>query len=379
MNEELIARVGRHLRSWVTGRPVTGDAPGTGTATVVLEDSACLDAVLGSDAVGPGTLVLAPGAPDGQDDGSGATVVGYEGSLSGSEGDASVGDVLFLQIQDYGVSPYMSLLGTTLVRMAGDTDFEMFLADADAARTEGRFAPFAVSPAVQLADLSALGGHVPQDGPATRLYVNRDGSVSVSPQGLPLGTAGDSAAALQSAWERLSAASEVGGAVPLGAAVAEELRGPAVRRRPWLARYLATLDLLRDLQTRGITEPKVSGFGSRLVPGLEAVDGAPDADDPRAPFLCWTSEKAYVRVPDPGRTFQLGRRAAAITEMLLVLGSVEAVEEYAGRHMADAEIGPVGAGTGPVDRAAIERVLAFYADKGVPLVPGATPLWEATA
>ncbi|MEV0243334.1 acyl carrier protein [Streptomyces sp. NPDC050674] len=102
--------------------------------------------------MGPQTLVLAPGVRDGEDGRSGATVVGYEGSLSGSEGDASVGDVLFLQIQDYGVSPYMSLLGTTLVRMAGDTDFEMFLADADAAKAEGRFAPFAVSPAVQIPD-----------------------------------------------------------------------------------------------------------------------------------------------------------------------------------------------------------------------------------
>ncbi|WP_037678350.1 daptide biosynthesis RiPP recognition protein [Streptomyces griseus] len=371
MNEELIARVGRHLRSWVTGRPPVGDTPGPEAATVVLEDSAFLDAVLGSDAVGPRTLVLVPGARDGQDGGSGATVVGYEGSLSGSEGDASVDDALFLQIQDYGVSPYMSLLGTTLVRMAGDTDFEMFLADADAARAEGRFAPFAVSPAVQIADLSALGGHVPGDGPGTRLYVDRDGGVSVSPQGLRLGTAGDSAAALHAEWQRLNAASDVGGAVPLGAAVSEEVRGPALSRRPWLARYLTTLDVLRDLQTRGITEPRVSGFGHRLVPGLEAVDGALDAHDPQAPFLCWTSEKAYVRVPALDRTFQLGRRAAAITEMLLVLGSAEAVLEHAERNAVNAE-------GGSVDRAAVEWVLAFFADKGVPLLPGA-PVLEATA
>ncbi|CAL9549186.1 hypothetical protein SUDANB1_04394 [Streptomyces sp. enrichment culture] len=370
MNEELISRVGRHLRSWVTGRPPAGDTPGPEAATVVLEDSAFLGALLGSDAVGPRTIVLAPEARDGQDGRSGATVVGYEGSLSGSEGDASVGDLLFLQTQDYGVSPYMSLLGTTLVRVAGDTDFEMFLADADAARAEGRFAPFAVSPAVQIADLSGLGAHVPGDGPGTRLHVDRDGGVSVSPQGLRLGTAGDSAAALHSAWQRLNAASDVRGAVALGAAVPEEVRGPAILQRPWLARYLAALDLLRDLQTRGITEPRVSGFGRRLVPGLDSVDGALDADDPEAPFLCWTSDKSYVRVTGAGRTFQLGRHAAEITEMLLVLGSAEAVEEHAARNAANAQ-------SGVVDRAAVEWVLAFFADKGISLVPGA-PVLETT-
>ncbi|MER7487799.1 daptide biosynthesis RiPP recognition protein [Streptomyces sp. NPDC126497] len=363
--------MGRHLRSWVTGRPPVGDTSGPEAATVVLEDPAFLDALLGSDAVGPRTLVLAPAARDGRDDGSGATVVGYEGSLSGSEGDASIGDVLFLQSQDYGVSPYMSLLGTTLVRVAGGTDFEMFLADADAARAEGGFAPFTVSPAVQIADLSALGARVPGDGPGTRLYVDRDGGVSVSPQGLRLGSAGDPAAALHAAWRRLNAAGEAGGAVPLGAVLPEEVRGPAVLRRPWLARYLATLDLLRDLRTRGITDPRVSGFGHRLVPGLDAVDGALDTDDPEAPFLCWTSDKAYVRVPGDDRIFQLGRRAAEITEMLLVLGSAEAVCAYAEGNAADT-------GSGPVDRAVVERVLAFFADRGAPLASGA-PVLEATA
>ncbi|WP_178854973.1 daptide biosynthesis RiPP recognition protein [Streptomyces acidiscabies] len=365
MNEELIARVGHHLRSWVTGRPLgaaapeSGDMSSLGTATVVLEDAAGLDALLGSDVVGAGTVVLAPETRGHRD----ATVVGYEGSLSGSEGDASVDDVLFLQIQDYGVSPYMSLLGTTLVRMSGVTDFELFLADADAARGEGRFASFAVSPAVQLADLSALGARVPGDGPGTRLYVGGDGGVSVSPQGLRLGTVGDSAAELRAEWERLNAVpGAVPGAVPLGAAVPEALRGDAVRQRPWLARYLVTLDVLRDLQTRGITEPRVSGFGHRLVPELVEFEGALDVDDPEAPILCWTAEQAYVRVPGIGRTFQLGRRDAEITELVLVLGAAEA----AARHP---------------NRAEVERVLAFFAGKGVVVgeLPSPELVLEATS
>ncbi|WP_328583401.1 daptide biosynthesis RiPP recognition protein [Streptomyces sp. NBC_00370] len=362
MNEELIGRVGRHLRSWVTGRPPLGDTAGPGVATVVLEDPGHLTAVLGSDVVGPRTLVLVPGEQDGEEHASGATVIGYEGSLSEPGDDASVGDVLFLQVQDYSTSPYMSLLGTTLVRVAGETDFETFLADADTAKTEGTFAAFAVSPAVQLADLPALGGREPGDGPGTRLYVNREGDVSISPQGVRLGTAGDSAAALGAEWDRLNSESPADGSVALGAALPEEVRGPAVRQRPWLARYLAALDVQRDLQGHGVTDARVSGFGRRLVPALDAVTDAHDAVDPGAPFLSWTPEKAYVRVPGLDRTFQLGRRAAQITEMLLVHGSVEGVLDQPAQPDTQPD-------TPPVDRAAVDQVLAFFAAKGVPLVP----------
>ncbi|WP_338060949.1 daptide biosynthesis RiPP recognition protein, partial [Streptomyces niveiscabiei] len=156
-----------------------------------------------------------------------------------------------------------------------------------------------------------------------------------------------SAAALRAEWERLNAASEVPGAVPLGAAVPESLRGPAVHQRPWLARYLATLDVLRELQARGVTEPRVSGFGHRLVPELAGYEGALDVDDAEAPILCWTPEQAYVRVPGLDRTFQLGRRAAEITELVLVLGAAGAVARHP-------------------ERAEVERVLTFFADKGVP-------------
>jgi hypothetical protein len=364
MHEPLIRRAGLHLRSWVTGRPPTGPAEGRGTATVVLEDPGHLTALLGSGVVGPSSVVLVPGEQNGEEDAdTGGVVVGYEGSLGEPGGDAAIGGAIFLQVQDYGTSPYMSLLGTTLVQVAGQSDFEAFLADADHARAEGTFAAFAANPAVQLADLAGLGGADPGDGPDTRLHVGHDGRISVSPRGLPLGAVGDPPAALRARWERLAAGDPMGGPVPLGAVVPERVRVPAVGERPWLGRYLAALDLLRDLQTTGVTEPRVSGFGHRLVPGLGNVESPWDANDPGAPFLAWTPEAVYVRLPGQNRTFLVGRRAAEVTEMLLVHGSAEAVLE---------QVGP-GLGPAPVNRVLLDHVLAFFDDRGAPLLP-ATPV-----
>ncbi|MFE2381696.1 daptide biosynthesis RiPP recognition protein [Streptomyces misionensis] len=348
MNEALISRTGRHLRSWATGRPLAGGTAGGGSATVVLEDAAQLPAVLASDVVGPRTLVLVPGDQDGEEHGpSGATVVGFEGSLSEPGGDASIGGAIFLQVQDYGTSPYMSLLGTTLVRVAGEPDFEAFLADADRARETGEFEAFAVSPAVQIADLGALGEAAPDDGPGTRLWVAADGAVSVSPQGTRLGTAGDGAADLSAAWTAATAAAP---SVALGRAVPEAVRGPAVAERPWLGRYLAALDMLRDLQVHGVSDVRISGFGGRLAAELADVSGAYDAQDPAVPFLAWTPQAAYVRVPGHERTFRLGGRAARTAERLLVHGD------------------PATAADG-ADGAAVRQVLDFFAERGAPLLP----------
>ncbi|MFD6528721.1 daptide biosynthesis RiPP recognition protein [Streptomyces sp. NPDC060184] len=375
MHEALIGRAGLHLRSWVTGRGLLGDAPGGGTATVVLEDAVHLPALLASDVVGPRTLVLVPvGAGEtadaeessGTPHESGAVVVGFEGSLSEPGGDASIGGALFLQVQDYGTSPYMSLLGTTLVRVAGETDFEAFLADADRARLEGEFAAFAVSPAVQLADLPALGSGETGDGPRTRLWVAADGGVCVSPLGARLGTVGDSAAALDARWAALTADDTTGAALCLTTAVPEDARVSDIAERPWLARYMAALDVLRDLHVHGVTDVRVSGFGGRLVDTLEQVDAPRDADDPRAPFLAWTPEAAYVRVPGLDRTFRLGRPAAQVAERLLVHGSAGAALEHA-----RAEAGPDA--PAPLTEAAVATVLAFFAERGVPLLPETRP------
>ncbi|MBU6532323.1 daptide biosynthesis RiPP recognition protein [Streptomyces mayonensis] len=340
----------RHLMSWGVGRARPGGPEGrhAGAATVVLEEPRHLAEVLGSDLVGPHTVVLVPGrAPENQDV-PGPFVVGYQGSLSEPGGDLSIDDSFFLQTQDYATSPYMSVIGATLVRVTEEADFDAFLADADRARTEGGFAAFVTDPAVQLADVSALGAGPAGDGPATRLYVGQGRELSTSPWGSRLGLPEDGFASVADAWDRANTGAAHPCAVALGDAVPEDVRAAALTERPWLGRYLAALAAVRELRARGLEGVRVSGFGGRLAPAPAGPSRPADADDAGLPLLLWTDEAAYVHAPAAGRTFRVGLGAGALVETLLVCGSLDAAAEHAGR-----------------DRLA--EVEAFFAGVGVPL------------
>jgi hypothetical protein len=326
-----ISRVKKHLSSWGTGRvePLEGTAQ-EGSLTVVLENADHLDALLASDVVGDRTLVLAPGE-------SRAGVVGYDGSLAEPGGDLAVDDEFFLQTQDYASACYMSVIGATLVRVVEQADFDAFLDDADRARAEGVFPAHVTSPAVQLADLAALGGGpVGEGGPRTRLYTDADGVVSVSPWAAPLGTLADGLDRLDAEWRRLTEAAAHPGAVALARAV-PEAAGAAAAERPWLGRYLAAVDAQRELHARGIAGLRVSGFGSRLSPvlaqalnGQDGQDGQ-DGHDTDLPLLLWTEDAAYVHITGARRTFRVDHAAGALVEALLVCGSVDAAAAYADR------------------------------------------------
>ncbi|WP_202437962.1 daptide biosynthesis RiPP recognition protein [Streptomyces sp. SID5910] len=340
----------RHLMSWGTGRALPGRPEGrhAGAATVVLENPRHLAEVLGSDLVGPHTVVLAPGRVPETSDVPGPLVVGYQGSLSEPGGDLSIDDSFFLQTQDYATSAYMSVIGATLIRVTEEADFETFLADADRARAEGDFAAFVTDPAVQLADVSALGAGPDGDGPSTRLYVGQEGELSTSPGGSRLGRLGSSFASVVAAWDRANTASAHPCAVALGDTVPEDVRVAALTERPWLGRYLAALAAVRELRARGLDGVRVSGFGGRLASTPAAPAGAADTDDSALPLLLWTDEAAYVHAPAVGRTFRVGREAGALVETLLVCGSLEAAAGHA-------------------DRDRLCEVEAFFADAGVPL------------
>lgn len=340
----------RHLMSWGVGRVLPGRPEGrhSGAATVVLENPGHLAELLGSDLVGPHTVVLCPGTVPETGGASGPLVVGYQGSLSEPGGDLSIDDSFFLQSQDYATSAYMSVIGATLIRVTEEADFEAFLADADQARADGDFAAFVTDPAVQLADVSALGAGPAGDGPATRLYVGQEGELSTSPGGSVLGSLGDAFASVVAAWDRANAVSAHPCAVALGATVPEDVRAAALTERPWLGRYLAALVAVRELRARGLDGIRVSGFGGRLGPASAGPSGAADADDSALPLLLWTDEAAYVHSPTAGRTFQVGLEAGALVETLLVCGSLDAAARHA-------------------DRDRLGTVETFFADAGVPL------------
>ncbi|MFD9113002.1 daptide biosynthesis RiPP recognition protein [Streptomyces bottropensis] len=316
-----------------------GELPYAGVETVVLENREHLTAILHSGVVGADTLVLVPvgsggsGAPEGPGGESGADghrVVGYEGSLAGAGGEFSPGAGFYLQIQGYGISEYMSVAGPTLVRIADDTDFDVFLADADRALLDGTFPDFLTHPAIQLADLPGLGaGRTPAAGPRHRLYVGADGAVSTAPGGTRLGTAVDGPDLLDARWRRLNSGAETTCVVCLGAVVDHDLRRTALTARPWLGRYLAALGAIRSLRARGVDGTiRVSGFGGRITEAL-ATDADADLRDADAPLLLWTDQDVYVHAPAPSRTFSVERSAATPVEALLACGSAEAAARYA--------------------------------------------------
>lgn len=347
MNEALTGRVGRHLLSWGTGRAPAGATPALGTATVVLEDAGHLPALRESGVVASGSVVFAPASPAAEEQ-AGVAVFGYDGSLSESGEEAVVAETVYLRTQDYATTGFVSLVESTLVRITDDGDFEAYLADADRARAEGEFAEFTTSLAVQIADLGALGADAAGDGPLNRLYVSGTGELSTSPGGLRLGSVGENPQDLVAAWERITATAGSPGAVALGAAVPEDRRSAALRERPWLGRYLATLEMVRVLRRRGVAEVRVSGFGDRLVPALLDRADAADLTGAELPVLAWTPDTCYLRAPQSGRIFELGRPMAESAELLMACAGVAAAAEYA-------------------DRPALERVAEFFDRNGIAL------------
>ncbi|WP_354639238.1 daptide biosynthesis RiPP recognition protein [Kitasatospora camelliae] len=308
----------RDLMAWATG----SRGPGR---VIVLEDSRHVGEVqdmLGAESAdGRRHRIFAPG--DRMD--LGENVTGYGGSFRECDAEASLGDDFYLQVQNYSISQYVSVIGPTLVRVADETDFEVWLADADTAREKGEFAEFLANPALLVADLPGLGAPLDGAGPRNRLYVRADGEVTVSPYGSALGRLGDGLEGLDTAWQRANTGAHPC-AVTLATAVPEALRVAALQSRPWLGAYLLAVDALREMRSRGIPRVRVSGFGGRLRPenGLAEPVGAPARH-----LVLWTDDAAYLYTSEGSRLFALNRAAGELAELLLCQGSVEAAARYA--------------------------------------------------
>ncbi|MGI5197048.1 daptide biosynthesis RiPP recognition protein [Streptomyces sp. CA-288835] len=344
------ALVKAHALQWGTGRPVAALAPRPPyTSTVVLEDAGHLNALLGSGVAGPGTVVLVPGdepsAEPVRHEASGAEVITWQGSLGEPGAEAGLHPDFYLQVQAYSITPYLSVLGPTLVRVAEEADFQAYLDDAEQALNEGEFSEFLTHPAVQLGDLSALGGGPEGDGPGLRLYVAADGTVRVSPAGAPLGSVGTPRDELHRAWQE---SADALGALPDGTSRTRRLAD-----RPWIGRYLAAVGAAREAVTRGVNQPRVSGFGGRMVSALNHVADLRDRSA-TAPLLLWNDERALIHHPVDRRTVALSTDAARAAEALLVTGSAQEAARYA-------------------DPGTVDAVAAYFAGIELPLTESAEP------
>ena len=308
----------RDLMAWATGSRGSG-------RVIVLEDSRHVGSVremVGAASEERHHRIFAPG--DRMD--LGENLVGYGGSFSECNAEASLGDDFYLQVQNYSICQYVSVIGPTMVRIADEADFEVWLGDADTAREKGEFADFLANPALLLADLPGLGAPLDGAGPRHRLYVRAGGEVTVSPYGSALGRVGDDLEELETAWQQANAAGAHPCAVTLATAVPEARRAEELESRPWLTEYLLAVDALRELRSRGVLRARVSGFGGRLRPESRVAE---PVRTPARQLVLWTDESAYLYTSEGSRLFELNRAAGELAELLLCQGSVEAAARYA--------------------------------------------------
>ncbi|MFI0978281.1 daptide biosynthesis RiPP recognition protein [Streptomyces sp. NPDC021093] len=335
MSTPLLPDIRLYAMEWGTGRPRTPRTPAP--AVIVLAVPGLLPGLLRSPLPAPGTTVLVPGDEPGERvDHHGVTVLTYEGKLDTPGEDVGLHPDFYLRVDGYRAAARTVLLGPTLVRLTDDADLDAYLADAELALGEGEFRDFLTHPAVQLADLSDLGAPDTGDGPALRLYVAADGSVSHAPGGPVLGDLRSTPDELAAAWrDARTVRTEIG-------------------QRPALARYLAAVGAVRAARARGVSRPRVSGFGGRLVARLPEVEEVADA-----PLLLWSDGgegvKATVHDPRTGREISLSADAARAADALLVTGDRDTASRYA-------------------DPQTVHAVDAYFAGIGLPLTPGTTPL-----
>ncbi|MFD9892455.1 daptide biosynthesis RiPP recognition protein [Amycolatopsis sp. NPDC059027] len=307
------ARKSHRLISEALIRWISGHQPAAEHRVWFLESAAHAGTIL-DDFAEPGDVVFAPSGAD-------PRAIGYDGSLAEPGDEIVIGDEIFVHTQDYLSIAYQAVAGPTVVRVTGPHDFEVFLEDAELARREGVFAEQLVHPSVVLADQCALG--LPRASPTLdRVHVTETGEFRAGPSGPVIG----SIDAPPRTWDSLDTQGKKALAAVLDATLTDE----AHAARPWLARYLTTLDALRSLRRGDTRSYRVSGFGGRLVDGLP-LDLPEDAT---APLLLWAEDRTLLYQPGDSRWFEVGKDAARLVELLSVSnGDVAAAARRAVEHL----------------------------------------------
>lgn len=293
------------LMTWASGRRPTTLAA---RQSVVCASPHVVDAIHDRPAVHPDALVFAPIGSDAN--------VRYSGALSEAGVELTIGDDFLLQTQGYAISEYVSVIGPTLIRLSDEEDLRALAEDGRAAYEMGMFPEFLTNPIIQLADVPALGLRGPGSGPHDRLWVDEDGTVSVSPAGLPLGDLDTDVDSLHETWEAEGTAH--GDPDAIGRSVPRDVVQTVGDGHPFLPRFVAALDGQRNLRARGVALPRVSGFGGFLRPELAQI---PTEDlSPDAPFVMWSEDRHFLVSGDGSRVFEVSRTAAQAFETVIVHG-----------------------------------------------------------
>ncbi len=293
-------------------------------AVFFVESGEHVEAVVGQ--TGPGDVVFAPADSGRQDD---PRVVGYDGAFR-EPGDEMILDGRHtFELQDYVAAPFISIVGLTVIRQASAEGVAAFLSDADMARESGVFVDQLLSSAVLLDSRASFLGADPAGGSLARVHVTRGGEYRDGPDGLLLGVVGDARADLEArAIEGAGRGRAFARLVDRGTLEAD------LDDRPWLARYVAAVDLLR--QWDGVpARPAISGFGGHLVPALDELPAPAGIVSADAPYLLTGDGEEYVLIdPSSRRRFRLGADAARGVECLIATG-----DESAAASLLAAELG----------------------------------------
>lgn len=323
----------RRLQRWVSGSYLVDESASANAVveTIVVESADHVDALATSGAgVGDHSMALVPTEAGAV---AGMWSLAFEGSAGNAGEELAIAGAFFIQTQDYVSSAFLPIAGPAMVRICTDSDYVAFLDDADIARTSGIFPDHLTHPLVQLGDLCALGTHHRCAASALRrLYVTASGEVRTTPSGATLGTVTDGVEAWQAAAGRLLDAGD--DPCLLGAIAPGEIR-QARASRPWLSRYLYALEGLRQLAGRGVRHARVSGFGLRLIDGIdgEVGGGSVVPESPTAPLVLWSAGESYLFQPAQTRLFKLGRDAAQLIEIAGLAPSAEVARDLAARHL----------------------------------------------
>ncbi|MDF2507475.1 MAG: hypothetical protein K0Q52_1334 [Microbacterium sp.] len=273
----------------------------------------------------PGDIVIAPGRH------ADPRTIGYDGSFREPGDEITLDGRHAFELQDYLAAPFLSIVGLTIVRQGSASGLAAFLSDADTARESGFFVDQLLSGLVLLDSRTSF-VHA-DEADLVRVHVTASGEYRDGPDGLLLGSVGDERADVEA-----TAAEGTGRGRAFARIVDPRVLEADLDDRPWLARYVAALDLLRQWDG-ALTRPAISGFGGHLVRALDEGTAAAVASE--APFLVTGDGEDFILVdPVSLRRFRLGVDAARAAECLMATGDEAAASVMLatelGRHTGEA-------------------------------------------
>lgn len=323
---------------WATG------TRGTGQGRVLFgETREHLHELTRLSARGDAVLIPAAAEPGAEDLSSGARLLTYQGALTEPGDLMHIGRGYEIEMQDYLSLPFLPITRPMVVRCLSERSWDAFIADADEARSTGRFIPQLAGSSVALADRAVIEATVDRSPVAvTGLTVDRDGEARYGAAAPSVGSVAD-LHALATELDALTFLDGVGG---------RRIEG-RLAERGWLRAYLTAL---RVVGREGGETWRISGFGGTLT----GEDPAPDAlrtDN----LVIWRDDDHQFVVGGSGRRFALGRDTAIVVEILLASSSLDAARSAI-----------VAAG---LDRVGLDQdiadLLRRFADRGVTISPGA--------